>query len=92
MHIHYIYSDALVVSIVFHLYACKELDKLQTANHGQKSGVQLSNMLLRFSFFFFLVMYVIFLKLFMWCLLFGVEVRSVDSSHFNVYLPIFKGK
>ncbi|XP_024038615.1 chaperonin CPN60-2, mitochondrial-like isoform X2 [Citrus clementina] len=29
-----------VVSVMSLLYACKELDKLQTANHGQKIGVQ----------------------------------------------------
>ncbi|XP_052289838.1 chaperonin CPN60-2, mitochondrial-like isoform X2 [Citrus sinensis] len=29
-----------VVSVMALLYACKELDKLQTANHGQKIGVQ----------------------------------------------------
>lgn len=36
----YMYSDAFAVSVMSLLYACKELDKLQTANHGQKIGVQ----------------------------------------------------
>ncbi|KAH9744468.1 Chaperonin CPN60-like 1 [Citrus sinensis] len=30
----------MLVSVMSLLYACKELDKLQTANHGQKIGVQ----------------------------------------------------
>lgn len=29
---------------------------------------------------------------FMWCLLLRVEVRSLDSSHFSVYLPILREK